>query len=173
MVITERTARVCGGGAGAQSIVRALASAPALHRTCTRGLCQLPEFSIQGPSGAVPNPPRIGTEGGEPSCLHASIDTLTSHEVGGTVFPGSLSNDDHARCPTAPQWGWLGHRWHVAGPGPRGHWDMVQTRLLADCGGMASQAPLVVHWGPSWGVFRRANANGPDRLLEINGQKVT
>ena len=32
--------------------------------------------------------------------------------------------------------------------------------------------PMSGPLGPSWGFLRWANANAPDRLFEINGQKV-
>lgn len=42
---------------------------------------------------------------------------------------------------------------------------------LASAGSFLSPTPGPL--GPSWGFVRGANASGPDRLREINGQKVT
>lgn len=48
-----------------------------------------------------------------------------------------------------------------------------QTQLLAGFNEWCRfPSPTSGLLGPSWGFLRWANANGPDRLSEINGQKV-
>lgn len=72
----------------------------------------------------------------------------------------------------------------VLQPHGRGGWGtlqgLVQERVLGHHGDSASSqlqrhgflSPTFGPLGPSWEFLSWANANGPDRFSEINGQKV-
>lgn len=153
---------------------------PTHHRACALpSLPAAPGVRVPGSRtrlGCSHATPEFRGSGGQCSSQRPPSASLPSRQVGGGVFSMSPLRGGHPHdvlqlCPPTPE-AWLGHRWHEAGAGPRGRWDTSEPPLLAGYSSLVSQAPLLVHWGPA-GVFcRQANANGPDRLLEINGQKV-
>lgn len=171
-----------GGGAGAQRVFRA---APGLPPTTTHAhsvSARCPGVRVPGSRtglGCSHRTPEFRGSGGECSSQRPPSASLPSRQVGGGVFAVSPLRGGHPVVsysspppPTPTPEAWLGRRWHEAGAGPRGRWDTSEPPLLAGYSSLVSQAPRLVHRGPA-GVFcRQANANGPDRLLEINGQKV-
>lgn len=171
MVITGRT--VCVFGRQGAGQVPSLSSEflPHLPRSTAHAhlvAASCPSSLVQGPAVPFQTHSRVWARVGSFLANVSPSVPLAYHEIGGTSPCQMVTIHDVLQPHGRVGWGTDGT---LQGPVQEGM-GTPWTSLPAGSGVQLPE-PHSGPRGPSWGLVRGDNANGPDRLLEINGQKVT